>query len=87
MKQIGYLFILRININLVGANLDSPEFFWSYPDLEPLYNACRTYLEIEQRVDLLNARVDILQDMLKLLKGSANNKHGERLELTVILLM
>jgi len=29
MKQIGNLFILRININLVGSILDSPEFFWS----------------------------------------------------------
>lgn len=28
MKQIGNLFILRININLVGSILDSPEFFW-----------------------------------------------------------
>lgn len=73
MKQIGNLFILRININLVGSILDSPvrppytgrlvadiqEFFWSFPDLEPLYNAARSYLEISQRVDLLNARVDV----------------------------
>ena len=31
----------------------------SFPDLEPLYNACRSYLEISQRIDLLNARVDV----------------------------
>ncbi|WWC92544.1 uncharacterized protein L201_007503 [Kwoniella dendrophila CBS 6074] len=87
MKQIGNLFILRININLVGSILDSPEFFWTFPDLEPLYSAARSYLEIGQRVDLLNARVDVLQDMLKLLKESVNSSHGERLEGIVIILI
>ncbi|WWD20904.1 hypothetical protein CI109_105382 [Kwoniella shandongensis] len=87
MKQIGNLFILRININLVGSILDSPEFFWTFPDLEPLYGAARSYLEIGQRVDLLNARVDVLQDMLKLLKESVNSSHGERLEAIVIVLI
>lgn len=28
MQQIGQLFILRMNINLVGSVLDSPELFW-----------------------------------------------------------
>jgi hypothetical protein len=30
MKQIGNLFILRININLVGSILDSPVSFFPY---------------------------------------------------------
>jgi uncharacterized Rmd1/YagE family protein len=29
MKHIGELFILRININLQGSVLDSPELMWS----------------------------------------------------------
>lgn len=85
MKQIGSLFILRINWG--GSILDSPEFFWSYPDLEPLYQAARSYLEIGQRIDLLNARVVVLQDMLTLLKESVNSSHGERLETIVIVLI
>ncbi|KAL1412469.1 sporulation protein rmd1 [Vanrija albida] len=87
MKHIGNLFILRININLVGSILDSPEFFWTFPDLEPLYNACRSYLEIGQRVELLNGRVEVLQDMLMLLKESVNSSHGEHLEAIVIALI
>ncbi|RXK39374.1 cytoplasmic protein [Tremella mesenterica] len=87
MKQIGNLFILRININLVGSILDSPLMIRSFPDLEPLYNAARSYLEISQRIDLLNARVDVLQDMLRLLKESVNSSHGERLEAIVIILI
>ena len=45
----------RNNWGLTGMQ----EFFWSFPDLEPLYNAARSYLEISQRIDLLNARVDV----------------------------
>ncbi|KLO20029.1 DUF155-domain-containing protein [Schizopora paradoxa] len=87
MQQIGELFILRININLVGSVLDSPEVFWSYPDLQPLYEAARSYLEIPQRVHLLNTRVEVLQDMLQLLKESVSSKHSERLEQIVIALI
>lgn len=87
MQQIGQLFIVRMNINMVGSVLDSPEIFWSFPDLKPLYDAARKYLEIPQRVDLLNARVEVLQDMLKLLKESASSRHAERLEQIVIVLI
>lgn len=31
----------------------------SYPDLQPLYDAARSYLEIPQRMDLLNTRVEV----------------------------
>ena len=58
-----------------------------YPDLEPLYAAARTYLEIPQRVELLNTRVEVLQDMLQLLKESVSSRHSERLEQVVIVLI
>ncbi|CAE6456628.1 unnamed protein product [Rhizoctonia solani] len=83
MRQIGQLFLLRMNINLVGNVLDSPD----YPDLKPMYEAARSYLELPQRIDLLNARVEVLQDMLKLLKESVTSRHGERLEQIVIVLI
>ncbi|RDB30530.1 Sporulation protein RMD1 [Hypsizygus marmoreus] len=87
MQKIGKLFLLRTNINSVGSVLDSPEVFWSYPDLQPLYDAARSYLEIPQRIDLLNTRVEVLQDMLQLLKESVSSKHAERLEQIVIALI
>jgi len=87
MQQIGQLFLLRTNINSVGSVLDSPEVFWSFPDLQPLYDAARSYLEIPQRINLLNTRVEVLQDMLQLLKDSVSSKHAERLEQIVIALI
>jgi hypothetical protein len=69
------------------SSLSPKERRRSFPDLEPLYTAARSYLEISQRIDLLNARVDVLQDMLMLLKESVNSSHGEQLEAIVIVLM
>lgn len=31
----------------------------SFPDLQPLYDAARSYLEIPQRTRVLNARVEV----------------------------
>ncbi|OSX63490.1 hypothetical protein POSPLADRAFT_1074059 [Postia placenta MAD-698-R-SB12] len=87
MRKIGELFLLRTNINSVGSVLDSPEVFWTYPDLQPLYDAARDYLEIPQRIDLLNTRVEVLQDMLQLLKETVSSRHAERLEQIVIALI
>lgn len=64
MKHIGELFILRININLQGSVLDSPELMWAEPQLEPVYQAARSYLEINQRLSLLNQRLDVISDLV-----------------------
>ncbi|CAO3689511.1 unnamed protein product [Rhizopus stolonifer] len=86
-KKIGQLFIMRINVNLVSNILDTPEIFWSEPSLEPLYSAIRSYLEISQRVELLNQRVEVISDLLDMLKDHLNSSHGEHLEWIVIWLI
>ena len=98
-QKIGQLFIMRINVNLVSNVLDCPEIFWSEPGififslsptllaLEPVYTAIRGYLEINQRVDLLNNRVSVISDLLDMLKDHLNSSHGEQLEWIVIVLI
>lgn len=87
MKSIGELFILRININLHGSILDSPEIMWSEPQLEPIYQATRGYLEISQRVSLLNQRLEVISDLLQMLKEQLGHSHEEYLEFIVIILV
>lgn len=79
-KQIGQLFILRINIHLQGSVLDSPELMWAEPQLEPIYGAVRSYLEMDQRVGLLTERLEVLGDLLAVLKDQVGTRHGEYLE-------
>ena len=78
--QVGELFILRINIHLQGSVLDSPELMWSEPQLEPVYQAVRSYLEIGQRVELLTERLDVIADLLAVLREQGSRRHGEVLE-------
>jgi uncharacterized Rmd1/YagE family protein len=78
--QIGELFILRINIHLQGSVLDSPELMWAEPQLEPIYQAVRSYLEMDQRVGLLTERLDVIADLLAVLKDQLTHRHGEYLE-------
>ena len=92
MMLVGELFILRISnvsfkkwwlkvdINLVGSVLDSPELMWSEPKLQPTYEATRVYLEINQRVQLLNQKVDVISDLLQMLKQQMTHSHSEYLE-------
>jgi uncharacterized Rmd1/YagE family protein len=78
--QIGELFILRINIHLQGSVLDSPELMWAEPQLDPVYQAVRSYLEMDQRVGLLTERLDVIADLLAVLKDQLTHTHGEYLE-------
>ena len=77
--QIGELFILRINIHLQGSVLDAPELMWAEPQLEPVYQAVRSYLEMDQRVALLQERVGVIADLLAVLKDQLSHTHGENL--------
>ena len=72
--------MLIIDINLVGSVLDSPELMWSEPKLLPTYEATRIYLEINQRVQLLNQKVDVISDLLQMLKQQMTHSHSEYLE-------
>ncbi|KAF4638062.1 hypothetical protein G7Y89_g16 [Cudoniella acicularis] len=85
--QIGELFILRINIHLNGSVLDTPELFWVEPQLEPVYQAVRSYLEMDQRVGLLTERLDVIADLLAVLKDQLSHGHDEKLEWIVIVLI
>jgi uncharacterized Rmd1/YagE family protein len=73
--QIGELFCLRINIHLQGSVLDAPELMWSEPHLEPIYVAVRSYLEMDQRASLLTERLNVIGDLLAVLKDQLTVAH------------
>lgn len=73
--QIGELFILRISIHLQGSVLDAPELMWAEPQLDPVYQAVRSYLEMDQRVSLLTERLNVIGDLLSVLKDQLTVTH------------
>ncbi|XP_063902440.1 uncharacterized protein LOC135122148 isoform X2 [Zophobas morio] len=87
-KVIGQLFLQTSLVNLVSNVLDTPDFFWEEPDhLERLYLAIRGYLEISRRCEVLNRRLQVVSEMMGILKDEQNQLHGEKLEWIVIWLI
>ena len=86
-KKMGQLFIERNSINLYMEVLDTPEFFWEYPELEPLYLMTANYLDVKRRVEILNQRLDIIHGLFEMLGTELNHLHSSRLEWTIIALI
>ena len=78
---------MRSDIHLHFDLLDTPEFFWEYPELQDLYHSITNYLEIEQRTRLLTGKLDIIQQLLNMLAEEQNHKHSSILEWIIIPLL
>lgn len=83
-RQMGELFLKRSTINLHLDVLDTPEFFWYYPELEPYYHLIANYLDVKTRVEVLNQRLDVIHELFNMLGNELNHQHSSRLEWTVI---
>ena len=86
-KRMGRLFITRSSINLHQELLDTPEFFWERPELEPYYAQAAHYIDRERRVNVLNQRLTIIKELLEMLGSDLNYQHATYLEWTVIWLI
>lgn len=86
-RKMGELFIERNSINLHADVLDTPEFFWDYPELEPYYKITANYLDIKTRVEILNHRLDVVHELFQMLGTELYNQHATRLEFTIVLLI
>lgn len=86
-RKMGELFIERSSINLHAGVLDTPEFFWEYPEMESIYKMIAIYLDLETRVIVLNQRLDVMHELFEMLGTELNHQHSSRLEWTIIWLI
>ena len=86
-KKIGVLFAERNFINLNNDILDTPDFFWRRPKYEPYYEMSVKFLDIRQRMALLNTRLDIIHELYGILSNKLQYIHTSRLELIIICLI
>ena len=86
-KRMGEIFIARSSINLNIEYLESPEFFWRNPSLEPFYNMTKQFLDIPSRVTALNQKLDVLQELFDILNSQVQHRHSSLLESIIILLI
>ncbi|KIK42717.1 hypothetical protein CY34DRAFT_804623 [Suillus luteus UH-Slu-Lm8-n1] len=87
MRLTGKLFKLRRDVNLVSNVLDVPELFWSEASLGGLYEAVREYMEIGERVQVLNEKLGMASEFLDAIHDHLNNNAMERITWIVIWLI
>ena len=86
-QQIGQLFIVKSSVNLESDMLSIPDFFWENEVWEPIYRHATKYLEMDQRVVVVNKQLEVLDSMLYMLKTQLEKRHATRLEWIVIWLL
>ncbi|KAM0676281.1 sporulation protein rmd1 [Gurleya vavrai] len=80
LKMVGKLHRLRFNLNLISNILDEPEILWHHPEQQSLYESFNRYLEIKPRAALLNARCDIIKEILTILGKNISTRKREFFE-------
>lgn len=86
-KERGRLFISKSDINLHYHPLETPDFFWEFPEYEIVYKATADYLDIKSRIDLLNKKLMVIQELFEMLADELNHKHSSFLEWIIIILI
>ena len=67
--------------------LDTPEFFWDYPEYQGYYQKMAAYLELEQRLSLIQHKLNTVNDVLALVADELRHQHSSALEWIIILLI
>lgn len=86
-KRMGEIFLSRSSINLNSEFLDTPEFFWRNPNLEPFYIMTKKFLDIPGRVMALNQKLDVLQELFDILNTQLQHRYSSMLEMIIIILI
>lgn len=86
-KLRGVLFDTSSDITLHFNLLDTPEFFWDYPELESDYLKLAKYLDLQPRIEILNKKLENIQGLLDMLAGEQYHKHSAFLEWIIIILI
>lgn len=86
-RMTGEIYVIRHDLNLHSDILDTPDFFWKEIKYEEPYHMVMRYLEMTSRVELLNTRLDMIREVLRVLQNKMEHKNKARLEWIVIWLI
>lgn len=86
-RLIGQLFVEQTEVNLFSSILDTPDFLWDDDEYFPTYQYTRSYLEVDDRVQLLNSRLTVIRELLDVLTAQVADSNSTRLEWIIIWLI
>lgn len=79
--------MLRSSINLITGLLDLPDIFWDNEKLEDMYNSTRDFYDIDDRIAIINKRLNLLKELFDLLNNDLQNKQMNTIKWIVIILI
>eukprot|EP00930_Biecheleria_cincta_P091554 TRINITY_DN81146_c0_g1_i1.p1 TRINITY_DN81146_c0_g1~~TRINITY_DN81146_c0_g1_i1.p1 ORF type:complete len:466 (-),score=72.16 TRINITY_DN81146_c0_g1_i1:56-1453(-) len=86
-KQMGDIFVTKCSMMLQSDILDTPDILWENDEFASQYKTARKYLEMGKRIDILNQRLTVLNELYSFLREQLQVKHANRLEVIVIVLI
>lgn len=86
-KIRGQLFLTKSDIILNYDLLDTPDFFWEYPEYEAFYGVTAKYLEIAPRTEVLSKKLETIHELFEMLADEQKHRHSTILEWIIIWLI
>ncbi len=86
-RMRGRLYLVQSSIHLRFDLLDTPDFFWEYPELGSRYEMAANYLEVSKRIHILNSKLQVIHELFTMLADEQNHNHSSFLELIIIWLI
>jgi len=88
-RLTGDIFMKAQGVNLVNPIMDTPEWLEEQPDdrLLVTYKRVCLYLDMHDRITIVNNRLECLKDLLALLRAQHHDADGFKLEKIVIVLL
>lgn len=87
LRLTGRLFLLRGKLNLYSELIETPDLYWSEPNLEKIYDTISRTLDIQPRISILNRKLDYATEEQRALLSVLNEKKSTRLEWIIIILI
>jgi len=87
LKLRGELMLTKSLLNLHYDLLDEPDFFWDHPELVEFYEKTKKYLDLNERIQNLNKKLNVLDEVFEILSDEVKYKHETFLERVIIWLI
>lgn len=87
LRSTGSLFLIRGKLNLYSELTETPDLYWSEPQLERIYKQMSRSLDIQPRIAILNTKLDYATEESRAFMAVLNEKKGTHLEWIIIYLI
>ncbi|KAG8936078.1 hypothetical protein FRC02_004703 [Tulasnella sp. 418] len=88
IQKLGQLLRLRQKLNLTGESFDeTPDFYWTEPALENLFNSVSKALEMRARTRFVNDKITYAAELQSTLRELVTESTAHRMELIIIILI